>query len=294
MNPNPNGRFRLLTTMTAAAAAAILISSTAAAHSTPSHPLLTLGDHGKRVAAVQWLLGGHKPSKFEISTFPYKPNGLYGNRTAHAVVEMKTRLGFPPSALTATAGGDLYDILTGKKPRPLGYLNRATKRLAAGEQIAADHASSACAQKLIAVERAELGVHEIPDGSNDSARIRTYQAVTGAYRAPWCASFQMWALKQARLGFPKTAWSGAIADNSAGVFYIVHWAHDHGWLRAVPKPGYLVAFMDHLGHIGLVERVTHDGYWSIEGNASNQVLERYHPFGARPTVFVRVPGCATG
>jgi hypothetical protein len=211
--------------------------------SPPAHagtPLLHQGSHGKRVAALQWLLSSHRPSKFEISTFHYKPNGLFGKRTAAAVVEMKARLGFPARALTPTAGSDLFNILTGKTPRPLGYLNRATKRLAAADAIAADHASSACAQKLIATERGEIGVHEQPLGSNWGSRVREYLDSVGInFPAPWCAAFQAWAYRLTHVGFPR-AWDGYIANtktDQAGVFAIVRSAHARGWLRAVPKPG---------------------------------------------------------
>jgi len=262
----------------------------------PSRPLLEQGATGQRVRDLQWLLAGGRPSAYQgVTTLKrVDVDGIFGETTAAAVIEMKRRLGWPDTALKPIAGRDLFEILTGKQARPLGWINRATQRLAADEAISADRASSDCAKALIATEQAEIGVHEIPDGSNDGPRVRVYQAVTRAFHAPWCASFQMWALKVARLGFPKTAWSGAIADDSAGVFHIVQWAHDHGWLTAIPKAGYLAAFMDRLGHIGLVERVTTDGFWSIEGNASNAVRERYHPFGGRPTAFIRVPGCAAG
>lgn len=263
----------------------------------PAAPaVLQAGDSGPRVAALQWLLTGGRPSVYSgVRTLPRAGvDGVFGPATASAVVAMKRRLGFPDRALLPIAGRDLLDILTGKRGRPIGYITRATKRLAEDEQIAADAASTACAKRAIEIARGELGVHEIPDGSNDSPRIRVYQAVTGAFRAPWCASFSMWVMQQARIGFPKTAWSGAIADNSAGVFHIVDWARGHGWLMAIPKPAYLVAFTDRLGHIGIVERVDQTGFLSLEGNSGNAVRERWHPFGARPAVFIRVPGCAAG
>jgi hypothetical protein len=286
------GRASRITLFTIAATLALA----AGGQAQPQPHLLKQGATGKRVAALQWLLAGGKPSAYTgIRTLTRaQVDGVFGPATGKAVVEMKRRLGFPARALEPVAGGDLFRILTGKTPRPLGYLTRATARLAADQKISAARASTACSRKLIATEQAEIGVHEIPDGSNDGPRVRVYQAVTGAFRAPWCASFQMWALKTARLGFPKTAWSGAIADNSAGVFYIVGWARAHGWLRAVPKPGMLAAFMDRLGHIGLVERVFYSGYNAIEGNASNRVLRRFHPFGGRPTVFIEIPGCSGG
>jgi hypothetical protein len=82
--------------------------------------------------------------------------------------------------------------------------------------------------------------------------------------------------------------------DSAGVFAIVRNAQARGWLRAIPQPGFLSAWTDRLGHIGLVERVSHAGYTTIEGNASDSVLERFHPFGSRPVVFIALPGCDGG
>jgi hypothetical protein len=45
--------------------------------------------------------------------------------------------------------------------------------------------------------RTQVGVHEMPPGSNDGPRVRVYQATTGAYKAPWCASFVTWSFLQA-------------------------------------------------------------------------------------------------
>jgi hypothetical protein len=43
--------------------------------------------------------------------------------------------------------------------------------------------------------------------------------------------------------------------------------------------------------MGIVEKVVQHGFYSIEGNASNQVERRYHDFSAE-TVFVYLPHCS--
>ena len=47
-------------------------------------------------------------------------------------------------------------------------------------------------QKALALARTQIGVKENPPGSNDGKQVRNYQRVTGAFRAPWCASFIAW------------------------------------------------------------------------------------------------------
>lgn len=298
MNRTPgSGRLRLaavLTILAALAAALVFAAAAAAAH----QPLLRQGATGQRVAGLQWLLSGGKPSAYTgVRTLPRDAvDGVFGPQTAEAVVEMKRRLGFPDRALQPVAGRDLFSILEGKTARPLGYVSRATRRLAEDEQIQAAKASTACARHLIGVERSQLGVHEIPDGSNWGSHIPDYLAAAGiGFPAPWCAAFQAWAYRLARVGFP-SAWDGYIAatkTDQAGVFAIVRNAQARGWIRAIPKPGMLAAFIDRLGHVELVEQVTTQGFDSIGGNVSNAVRENYHPFGGRPTVFIAIPGCAT-
>ena len=258
------------------AALALAAPANAARHDLfPLHP----GSAGPRVAAVQWLLGGHRPSVYKLRTFKGNPNGYFGARTKSAVKRMKWRLGWP-SPVTPYASQRFIRIMSGRQPRPLGYVIRATRRL---EQIRRNLIAGTWPARLVAAARSQLGRPCGFDyecwGANWGPLVKQYQATTGAYRAPWCVSFQQWVREHA--GYPP------VANRSAGVFYLVDYARWHGWIRAQARPGYLVAFMDRLGHIGLVERVTPAGFYSLEGNASNDVLRRYHPFGERPVVFIR-------
>jgi hypothetical protein len=139
-------------------------------------------------------------------------------------------------------------------------------------------------KKLLAVYRAELGVREVPFGSNRGPRVRQYQSSTGAYGAAWCVSFLQWGFQQ--VGVPR------IANRSAGVFYCVDWARKNGLLRYSPKPGYLAAYMWSAGHMGIVEEVAAGGFMAIEGNASNMVRRNWRD--GRNTVYIKVPGVDYG
>jgi hypothetical protein len=134
---------------------------------------------------------------------------------------------------------------------------------------------------LLATYRAELGVREVPYGSNRGPRVRQYQSSTGAYNAAWCVSFLQWGLQKNGVA--------RIANRSAGVFYCVDWARKNGLLRYSPKPGYLACYMWSQGHIGIVEDVSvGGGFMAIEGNASNSVRRNWRD--GKNTVFIKVPG----
>ncbi len=82
--------------------------------------------------------------------------------------------------------------------------------------------------RVVAAAAGEVGTTEHPAGTNDGPRVRDYQGVTGAYRAPWCASFVCWAYRKA--GF-----KGEFADLPA---YVPSWTTMiarglRGW-RSVP------------------------------------------------------------
>ena len=73
----------------------------------------------------------------------------------------------------------------------------------------------------------EVGVTEHPAGSNSGPRVHQYQEVTGAYGAPWCASFQSWCFREAaakmhkRVQLPAVpayvpSWTAMIRGNQRG------------------------------------------------------------------------------
>lgn len=264
---------------------AVIVAAAFTGSASAAVPVLHTGSHGQRVKNLQWLLAGHNPTHYS-TIHPLKgrkPNGVYGKRTAEAVASAKWRLGYPALYVNRVAGPLLFRILLGKTKRPIRWIQIAAKRQAFLEHEEAAAKVSACQRQVVHTAESQLGVHEIPDGSNWGPQVADYQAVTGAYHAPWCASFAQWVLVHS--GY------GPFANRSAGVFYIRDWAYQRGLLRATPRPGVLVLFLNSTGHMGVVESVVQGGFYSIEGNTSNMVGRRYHPFTSS-TVFVYLPHCS--
>jgi hypothetical protein len=281
------------------------------AHAAVRHDAFPLhaGSHGQRVQDLQWLLGGHKPYVFNQvkPTFKFKPNGAYGARTKSAVIAMKFRIGYPKigqcgsrtTLLRDTTTGYFFAILEGKVPRPRCWVALAAQRVKGAVRVGA----STTALAIQRLEVSQLGVHEVPDGSNRGPCISTtcrlgtlglfgpYQGSTGAYGAAWCASFGDWALQS-------VTGHGFGSANNAYVPTIAEYAQQQNWLAAKPKVGSFVIFLSpdlllvNAFHIGYVVRVTASGLQTVEGNYANGVHEVWRPFAANRMVYVDVPGVA--
>lgn len=146
--------------------------------------------------------------------------------------------------------------------------------------------------RQVRIAAGELGVREQPAGSNDGTRVRDFQSATGAYRAPWCASFSAWvALKG---GFPKAhlprpaawvpAWEAAARDPNNPYLSVVSRAHARAGDRVIYDwDG------DQGDHIGIVTRNLGPakGFIAVEGNAGDAVARKTRLFG-RSTTFVRL------
>lgn len=259
----------------------VVAGPAAAAKTNPSQ--LHLGSNGQRVKDIQYLLSGHSPSVYRKTIHPYRGrvDGVYGPATVRAVKAAKYRLGYPMRGVNGRTGKQLFQFLLGKRARPLLWIGRASRRV-----HAAIAGQSSCSRRVTSLERSQLGVHEVPWGSNDGPRVRVYQGSTGAYRAPWCASFQEWSHINSGLGHIP-------GRNKAYVPSIVASAHAQANVHALPRPGALVIYLRELWgerveyyHIGMVERVTKSGFYSIEGNSGDAVRRRFHSTGYRLSVFI--------
>lgn len=277
----------------------------------PLHP----GTHtvkasqGPRVAALQWLLSGHRPNVYTQvkPTFHWKPNGAYGARTTSAANQYRYRIGYPAkgqcgarTSMWAAAGvtGYLFNILEGKAKRPACWVALAAERVKGIIRPGATRNARA----IQLLEVSQLGVHEIPDGSNRGPCISTvcqhdgaiegpYQGSTGAFGEAWCASFAQWAIKHVTgrtIPAPLPAYVPSIAE----------WAQARNLLAAKPRVGSFVVFLSadlklvNAFHIGYVVRVTASGVQTIEGNYANGVHEVFRRFDANHMVYVDVPGVA--
>ena len=272
----------------------------------PLHP----GSAGPRVAALQWLLGGHRPNVFtEVKgTFRRPPNGVWGARTTSALNAYRYRLGWPSAgqcgARVATwkspvATRFLFNVLTGKAKRPACWVALVSGRLKAIK--AAQPTAKALAWKQLLISW--LGIAESPAGSNRGPCISyscsrgghsfTIQSSTGAYGAAWCVSTQQAAA--AIVGY------GHFADDTAGVYYAADYYARRNLTFAKPKLGSLVAFITYdrygnrvpgTGHMGFVTAVQANSFTYIAGNDGNAIREHTIADGSRPYLFIRLPGVA--
>lgn len=136
--------------------------------------------------------------------------------------------------------------------------------------------------EIVAKAESQLGVTEDPVGSNDGAQVRRYQSVTGAYRAPWCASFVQWVLTQCGVG--------PIANRTASAYYLGDYARSHGWTVPNPLPGAVVVYRLGQGHVGIVTAARPDGSFdAVEGNENQQVSHMHRDRSVVYCFFV-VPG----
>src|SRR3954471_23582584 len=105
---------------------------------------------------------------------------------------------------------------------------------ATGVAAPAAHAQTT-SRRIVSLARSELArnIHEMPDGSNRSARIRMYGLATIGryYPAPWCAYFASYIAKRA--GVP-------IGPGGRGLGYVPYiraWAHQTGRWTSRPRAG---------------------------------------------------------
>jgi hypothetical protein len=254
-----------------------------------------LGDRGQQVRAAQFLLTGEKPAAYpDIHPFRgRKLTGQYGRFTAKAVLRARWLLGEPVGyrayckcrpGKRAVFDRDLYLLLTGRKARPVGWIGLRAKRIALADRVQPSRPQSSCAKTIVRWAEGEVGVHEV--GNNGGTRVHYYQSSTGAYDQAWCDSFVM---KDYQLA---DAWP---YTRYAGVYLTVEQAREHTLLRSTPIAGAAVAYVRwagririDAGHIGIVERVTSDGFWTIEGNSHDQVARHFRRFGDA-TVFIYPP-----
>lgn len=278
-----------------AALAALLLCGPAAA-STPNHrlgvPELVPGSRGKDVAALQWLLSGHRPYALTLvkPTLKRYDRGVSGgpdSRTWRAVRAMKFRLGYPgvgqctaktiqPHGVhwnSNAVGPYFFSLLLGHKQRPACWVALSAKRVAAAKAGA-----SPKALQLKAFELTKVGI----------AEPQAYSIFNAYFHLPpeaWCAIFQGYSMVHVNLPLlaPSNPWY---------VPNIITWGRYHGYLRATAKVGEMVLYYGDISHIGYVIAVDPKtgGYTTVEGNWNNRVGVVSHPAFDHLHYFLAVPG----
>jgi hypothetical protein len=122
------------------------------------------------------------------------------------------------------------------------------------------------ADRIVAVCTAEIGVAEVPLGSNTGPRVLEYQASTSYAKTqrtgwPWCDAFYKWVQDQAAPGKPNAG--------SASTAVSCQIARQNGWLTTTPKVGCGIIWCG--THVGIVVGIGDGVVYTIEGNSGDKV-----------------------
>lgn len=123
------------------------------------------------------------------------------------------------------------------------------------------------AQTILEVAHSQLGVEEIPRGSNSGPQVDAYLKSVGLGKGyAWCMSFVYWCTKEACL----KAGATNLLKKTGGV--LAQWNAKPELRVSTPQPGDIF-IMDHgkgTGHTGFVSKVFPNGnIETIEGNTND-------------------------
>jgi hypothetical protein len=129
--------------------------------------------------------------------------------------------------------------------------------------------------RIVAIAVLQIGLKEIPQGSNGGPEIAKFKGSAANNGEPWCADFVSWVYREA--GSPFSGGSDG-GWRIAGASGLEAWLAQRGiWHRRgdadVPQPGDVVEFGGG-SHSGVVEKVEGDTLDTIEGNTSDMVARR--------------------
>lgn len=133
--------------------------------------------------------------------------------------------------------------------------------------------------KLVELARAEVGVEEMPPGSNCGPMVNLYKSATNLPPAetwPWCAAFVCWIVREAMkaTGTPETATFKR--PRTAGAWDFIRWSREQDnstKTRSDPnddiQPGDIVVFR--FSHIGIAVSGPQGSYFeTVEGNTDSE------------------------
>lgn len=120
---------------------------------------------------------------------------------------------------------------------------------------------------LFSVAKSQIGLTEIPIGSNWGKNVQKYLASVGInFPASWCMAFVYWCADQTcrQLGIQNPlVKTGGVMHQWNGI--------DPKYKAKAPQPGdiFIMSFGGGLGHTGFVERVDENFIYTIEGNTND-------------------------
>jgi hypothetical protein len=130
------------------------------------------------------------------------------------------------------------------------------------------------AQEVVKLANQYVGLKETT-GNNDGP----IEIFTGGRKEPWCAHFSVHLYRSVGLAIPGDVVPDVKTGNPlASVSFLERVFKEHDWFYREPKPGDIIFFftrgLSDSGpgrHCGIVESVSKDLVYTIEGNLSNKV-----------------------
>lgn len=138
------------------------------------------------------------------------------------------------------------------------------------------------AADVLAVAASQIGYHEkasadnlddfVANSGSDTANYTKYARDLGVTNGQsWCGYFVWWCMRSAGVSDDRYPNVGSVAGIKSWFVNAGSW-HDQG--TYTPYPGNYIIFGNPLRHCGIVESVTADRVYTIEGNSSDVVKRR--------------------
>ncbi|MFC4230572.1 CHAP domain-containing protein [Parasediminibacterium paludis] len=150
--------------------------------------------------------------------------------------------------------------------------------------------------KALEVAQTQMGLQEIPKGSNWGPHVQTYLASVGIdFPASWCMAFVYWCTSEAAkmLGKPNPL------VKTGGVLRQWNEINPAYKVKGAPQPGdiFIMDFGKGMGHTGFVTKVYDERIETIEGNSNDDGSREGYEVCSKPggrkisTIkgFIRLP-----
>lgn len=143
-------------------------------------------------------------------------------------------------------------------------------------------------EKALEVALTQLGVQEVPKGSNKGPQVDVYLKSVGInFPASWCMAFVYWSFNEAAISMSipnMLAKTGGVLDqwNKRKAKYSV----------SNPKPGdiFIMDFGGGKGHTGIVKRVDKKNIYTVEGNSNDEGSREGHEVCERLRSLTSIKG----
>lgn len=122
------------------------------------------------------------------------------------------------------------------------------------------------AAKTLRVATSQIGVQELPKGSNAGKVVESYLNSVGITKGySWCMAFVYWCVNQAAKEKPEMN----PLIKTGGV--LKQWNSRPALRVSEPQPGdiFIMDYGKGLGHTGIVEKVSGNKLYTIEGNTND-------------------------